>query len=267
MANLVQLNATDSNQVGSAGKVSILTAEANTWLFIFTGIAKQEQFSEDHGFLNGISGETDARVEVYLTNISGVLLESATVTGLNDIYTDDDLSDWSILNSWLEHRDNGDLVLIVNTIVVGDSGFSAFSYQVNAKIVIDEATISGTVRCQKSIATPLSPPYFAITANSQKVVGGLMGIQYIVEATGVEDVLNSTDKEYYYIPYVIKGALLGKSLTVLITIDSNSFTIKIVGNYFLGIEQINGPNVISLTSFNRHQTNVDFEIQLRDGLR
>lgn len=272
--NSVNLNANDGNQVGSAQKVSILTAEPNTWLLIYSGIAWQKQYAEgSDGFL-GIGGDTestDAVVNVKLDNISGVLLQFATSASLNDIYEEDTWGNWIIWSNTLTLQENGDLILTVNTSVVGGggggAGFASFSYYVSAKVVIDVATISGTIRWKKSLAQPLASPHFDITANTQlPPTPGHFGYTYQVEATGIENTIDSTDATFYYVPYTITGPLLGKTITVIVGLFPDKFSGVQHGGRLL-VDQISGPRLINLTVANRHATNIDFEMTFEESPR
>lgn len=265
MANVVNLNAKSGDQVGSAQKVSVLTAEPNTWLLIYSGIAHQDQYAQgtSYGIFGEDTAETDATVNVTLDNISGVLLEFATTASINLIYEEDTFADWGIWSSSLSLKDNGDLVLTASTYVVGGggggAGFSGVSYYVSAKVVMDAATISGTIRWQKALAAPLSPPHFGITAYSQLPAppGSFTG-GTATEATGVEGAVDESDPAYYYVPYTITGPLLGKTVSVGVSPILSSFNVAAAGSPV--VTQISGPNPISLTATNRHATNVDFEM-------
>jgi hypothetical protein len=267
VANILNLNANNGNQVGSAQKVSILTGEPNTWLFIYSGIAQQDQYAEGDGGFLGLfpsSTETDATVNVTLDNISGVLLEFATTAGINEIYVSGSLCDYGINSTSLSLQSNGDLILTASVYVVGTSaegaGFSGLSYYVSAKIILDAATITGTIRWVKTLAVPLASTHFVITANTElpPAPGSLFG-NTLLEATGLEGALNSADDTYYYVPYTITVALLGKTVTVVVDPIPGGFSgAPQDGN--LSAQQISGPTSISLTSANRHATDVDFEM-------
>jgi hypothetical protein len=133
---------------------------------------------------------------------------------------------------------------------------------VSAKILVDTPSISGTIRWNKKLATPLAAPYFTITADTQ--VPGPPGqfptLQVV--ATGVEDALDSADATYYYVPYTISGLeLLGKTVTVEVGAIPASFSG--VADGWLAAEQISGPTSISLTTADLHATNVDFELRFQ----
>jgi hypothetical protein len=272
MANVVNLNVNNGSQVSSAQKVSILTGEPNTWLLIYSGIAQQNQYADGTSGFLGIgasSSETDATVNITLDNISGVLLEFATTAGLNEIYVSGDLCDYGINGTSLSLQSNGDLVLTASVYVVGTggdgAGFSGLSYYVSAKVVLDAATIGGTIRWLKSLATPLDATHFLITANTElpQPLGSLLGTT-VVEATGSEGALNSADDTYYYVPYTITGALLGKTVTVAVQPIPGAFSGASQDGNLLA-SQISGPTSITLTSTNRHATNVDFEMDFQPG--
>lgn len=262
----VNLDASNSSQVGSAQKFSILTGEPNTWLFVYAGIAQQNQYADGTSYwiFGDSTAETDASVNVKLDNLSGVLLGFATTAGINLIYEENTWADWGIWSSSLSLQDNGDLVLTASTYVVGGggggAGFSGVSYYVSAKILLDAATISGTIRWKKTLASPLDSPHFVITANTQipGPPGSLFGTTQ-VEATGVESAVDASDNTYYYVPYTITGGLLGKTVTVNVAPITASFSGAPTFGSLL-TSQISGPNPISLTTVNRHATNVDFEM-------
>ena len=270
MANTLSLNANDSTQVGSAQKVSILTGEPDTWLLIYSGVAEQNQYADGTSYwiFGQTTAETDAIVNVTLDNISGVLLEFATTASLSGIFEEGTWADWYVNSTSLSLQDNGDLVLTASTQVIGGSpeaGFNSFSYYVSAKVILDAASISGTVRWKKALAAPLASPHFVITANTEvpPPPGSLLGTT-IVEANGLEGNLDSTDNRYNYVPYTITGALLGKTVTVFVAPISASFSgAPAFGS--LVTQQISGPNPISLTTANRHATNVDFEMDFEEA--
>ena len=80
-----------------------------------------------------------------------------------------------------------------------------------------------------------------------------------VDATGVEGAVDSSDPTYYYVPYTITGALLGKTVSVVVDLIAASFS-GVPPMEGLVAERISGPAEISLTTTNRHATNVDFEM-------
>lgn len=265
MPNIVTLNANNGNDVASPQKVSVLTAEANTWLLIYSGIAFQRQRAEGSSGFLGIgesTSETEATVSVTLDNISGVLLQAATTASMSNIVEENTWGQWTVESTSLSLQDNGDLVLTVSTTVtgIGDAEFYAFYYYVSAKVILDAASISGTIRWKKTLASPLDSPHFVITANTQipGPPGSLFGTTQ-VEATGVEGAVNSSDNTYYYVPYTITGALLGKTVTVAVAPIAASFSGAPTFGSLL-TSQISGPNPISLTTTNRHATNVDFDM-------
>src|SRR5262249_35561744 len=151
----------------------VLTGEPNTWLLIYSGNAQQRQYAEGDGgpfgwFPN--SQETDATVNITVDNISGELLQFATTAGINEIYVSGPLCDYGIWGTSLSLQSNGDVVFTANVYVVGSggggAGFSGLSYYASAKVLLDAATISGMIRWRKTLATPLAPPHFAITAST-----------------------------------------------------------------------------------------------------
>ena len=264
LANTVTLNANDSTQVGSAQKVSILTAEPNTWLLMYSGYAQQNQYADGTSYwiFGQSTAETDASVTVTLDNISGILLEYATTAGVSGFFEESTWGDWYVNWTSLDLKQNGDLVLTASTTVIGGSpeaGFNSFNYFVSAKVVLDAATISGTIRWKKTLAAPLASPHFVITADSQ-IPGapGQFGTLQ-VEATGVEGAVDTSDPTYYYVPYTITGALLGKTVSVVVDPIASSFS-GVPPAEGLDAEQVSGPTEISLTTTNRHATNVDFEM-------
>jgi hypothetical protein len=141
---------------------------------------------------------------------------------------------------------------------LGDLG--TYSYYVSAKILLEAASISGTIRWNKTLATPLSAPHFVITAYTQlpPPPGELAGAT-IVEATGVEGALDASDPTYYYIPYTITGPLLGKTVFVGVDPIPSRFS-GVQSSGSLDTQQISGPSPISLTTSNLQVTNVDFEM-------
>lgn len=191
-----------------------------------------------------------------------MLLSFATTPSLSGIEELDNWADWYVNSTDLALRPNGDLVLTASTTVIGmnGTGFNTFSYYVSAKILLDEATISGTIKWAKTLATPLTAPRLQITANSTipPTGGSLLGTT-IVEGTGLEGNIGSLDGEYE-VPYTIAGALLGKTLSVSADPLRARFRGVPSGDTLL-TEQISGPNPIKLTVANRHATNVDFEMQ------
>jgi hypothetical protein len=259
----IYLDANNPAQVGSAQKVSILTAEPNTWLFIYSGIANQNTYAGGSGsWFWESTTEIDAVVNIKLDNISGVLLAFATTASLSGIYEEDNWADWYVNSTSLSMLDNGDLVLTASTTVIGEdsTGFNNFSYYVSAKIVLDPATISGSVRWKKTLAAPVASPHFTITAYMQlpPSPGQLIGSTQM-EATGVEGDIDSSDSTYYYVPYTITGGLLGKTVSVGVGVIEATFS-GVNPPAFLVAQQISGPAFITLTAANRHVTNINFEL-------
>jgi hypothetical protein len=253
----------DDQYIGSKQKLSVLTGEANTWLFIYSGLANIGQYDQAGIFSGGES--SNPTVDIVLDNLSGVLLEYASTSSLANIIGGDQAAIQSVS---LNLHDNGDLVLTTGLYVFAGGGdfemLATYSYYVSAKILLDSATISGTVRWRKTLAQPASPPLFAITANSE-IPGspGSFGSSQ-VEATGTEGPLDSTDPTYYYVPYTIKGALLGKTVYVSVAPTPAKFTgVPPAGS--LTAQQISGPTQITITNSNLHVSNVDFEIFFESG--
>jgi hypothetical protein len=197
------------------------------------------------------------------------LLGFATTAGINEIYVSGSLCDYGIWSTSLGLQSNGDLIFTASVYVDGTSGsgagFSGLSYYVSAKIILDPATISGTIRWKKTLAEPLASTHFVITANTE-IFGPSPDLfpTEQVEATGLEGVLNSSDPTYYYVPYTIEGALLGKTVTVAVTPIASGFS-GVPGGGSLLAHQISGPTSISLTSTNRHATGVDFEMDFQNA--
>lgn len=264
MANVINLSPTDNNQVYNVNNLAVLTGEPNTWLLIYSGIANQRlQAQGDSGFL-GIgesTSTTDATVNVTLDNISGVLLQYATMVSPSNILEENTWGQWIVFGSSLSLQGNGDLILTASTEVtgIGDAEFYSFSYYVSAKVVLDAATISGNIRWLKTLATPLNPPHFRITANSIIASSGNSFGQFQVVANGTEGGVNNSDGTYYYVPYTVKGPLLGKSLIMFVAPNPASFSGAPVAGSLVA-NQISGPNPIRLTSAHRHATDVDFEM-------
>ena len=270
MANTINLNVNDSSQVQFPQKVSVLTAEPNIWLLIYSGIALQRQRAEGSSGFLGIgesTSETDAVVQVTIDRISGVLLQAATSASMANILEEETWGQWIISSTGLSIRDNGDLVLTVNTSVtgIGDAEFWSFYYNVSAKVVLDEASISGSIRWPKNLATPRGSTHFSISADTKVTIsipGQFPFDQVTVEAVGLEGTVNSADPSFYIVPYTIKGALLGKILTVVVSPIPAAFT---PGPEFgfgqFVATQTSGPNPIHLTPANRHVAGVDFEMR------
>lgn len=248
----------ESQYIGSMQKLSVLTAEANTWLFVYSGLANIDQ-TDQAGFFSG--GESSSpSVNILLDSISGVLLEYASTSSLANIMGGDQAGITSVS---LSLQDNGDLVLTTSLNVYAAGGdfeiLGTYSYYVSAKILLDSATISGSIRWKKTLAQPGSPPLFAITANSD-IPGppGSFGTSQ-VEATGTEGPLDSTDPTYYYVPYTITGALLAKTVYVSVVPTPAKFT-GFPQDGSLLAQQISGPTQITITNSNLHVSNVDFEV-------
>jgi hypothetical protein len=271
MANVINLSPTDSSQVYNVHNVAVLTGEPNTWLLIYSGIANQKLDAQgDSGFL-GIgqsTSTTDATVNVTLDNITGVLLQYATMVSPSNILEENTWGQWIIWGSSLSLQDNGDLVLTASTSVtgIGDAEFWSFSYYVSAKVVLDVASISGDIRWLKTLADPVNPPHFSITANSLIAPTGTSFGQFQIVANGTEGSVDSSHGTYYHVPYSITGPLLGKSLIVFVTPNPASFSgVPPLGS--LIASQISGPNPVRLTSTNRHAAGVNFEMTFEQGPR
>jgi hypothetical protein len=257
------LNVNDPNQVGSVQKLSVLTGEPDTWLFIYSGLANIEQVNQDGNPFSG-GQSVNPTISIILDNISGVLLGSAATSSLAGI-SGGNLGEMAIQSVSLDLRDNGDLVL-TTTLYSFTSGanwndLDTYSYYVSAKILLDEASISGNIRWEKTLANALTPPNFVITADSQIPGSGPLSFPTDeVEATGLEGTLDSSDNTYYYVPYKITGSLLGKSVFVAVSPIPDAFS-GAPGFGQLVATQISGPNMINLTNTNRHATGVNFELE------
>lgn len=202
------LNVDNPNQTGSIQKFSVLTGEPNTWLFVYSGLALIDMWDQCGIFSGGESSSLIVRI--VLDNISGEMLGSAATASLANIILGD--TDQLAINSVaLSLEENGDLVLSVALYgFAGDGDYTqlgSYSYYASAKLLLEAATISGTIRWKKTLATPRPAPHFLITANTEvpPPTGSLLGTS-IVEATGLEGTLETTDKAYYYVPYTITGA-------------------------------------------------------------
>jgi hypothetical protein len=263
------LNVNNPDQVGSVQKLSVLTGEPNTWLFIYSGLAKIELNDQGGGIFGG-DESANPTVWIILDNISGVLLGSAATSSLANI-SGSNIGQLDIQSVSLDLRDNGDLVLATTLYAYTDStdwnDLGTYSYYVSAKILLDEASISGTIRWNKTLATALAPPNFVITADTQIPGSGPLSFGTDeVEATGLEGTLDSSDNTYYYVPYTITGSLLGKSVFVVVSPIPNAFSgAPTFGS--LVARQISGPNMISLTNTNRHATDVNFEMDFEPAPR
>ncbi|HET8922080.1 MAG TPA: hypothetical protein VFN26_03685 [Candidatus Acidoferrum sp.] len=257
------LDVNNPNQVGSVQKLSVLTGEPNTWLFAYSGLAFIEAREQGGGIFSGGEGQ-GLTVYIVLDNITGVLLQYAATSSLANISGSGGVSQFDLQSVSLNLRENGDLVLttVLSSFTDGDdwADLGTYSYYVSAKILLEAASISGTIRWKKTLATPLSAPHFVITADTQlpPLPGQLVGTT-IVEATGVEGALDSSDQTYYYIPYTITGPLLGKSVSVAVDPMPSKFSgVQTFG--LLDTQQISGPSPISLTTTNLQVTNVNFEM-------
>ncbi|KAH0562636.1 hypothetical protein GP486_002687 [Trichoglossum hirsutum] len=263
------LDVNNPNQVGSVQKLSVLTGQPDTWLFMYSGLAKIEQVNQDGDPFSG--GQSfSPTVYIILDNISGVLLGSAATSSLAGI-SGSDLGQMAVESVSLGLRENGDLVLTTKlysfTSGLNWNDLDTYSYYVSAKILLDEASISGTIRWKKTLATALTPPNFVITANSQIPGSGSQSLgSDEVEATGLEDALDSSDDTYYYVPYAITGSLFGKSVFVVIKPIPDAFSGAPTFGQLI-TTQISGPNMINLTNTNRHATDVNFEMIFQQAPR
>jgi hypothetical protein len=265
MATTLNLNPNNSSQVGSAQKFKILTGEPNTWMFIYSGIAGINQQESSDSFL-GIDFNTassNATVNIKLDNISGMLLGFAATASLTNIDEMGNDAQWYIMSDTLTLQDNGDLIFTATTYTWsegGDTDFYGMGYYVSAKILVETATISGTIRWRKTLATPLGSPHFVITASVEVPSAGpsLFPTTQVV-ATGTEGGVNAADDTYYYVPYTITEGLFGKTVTVSVVPIDASFSGAPLGGSLLA-NQISGPSPISLTNSNLNVTNVDFEM-------
>ena len=71
--------------------------------------------------------------------------------------------------------------------------------------------------------------------------------------------MDSSDPNYYYVPYTITGALLGKTVFVYVAPTPAKF-IGAPSDAVLIANQISGPAQITISNSNLHVSNVDFEI-------
>jgi hypothetical protein len=252
----------DDQYIASKQNLSVLTGEPNTWLFIYSGLAGIEQ-TDQAGFFSGGEG-SNPTINIKLDNLAGELLEYASTSSLADIQGSDGVSDWATLSDSLTLQDNGDLVLSTSLYVFTSGGNFAelghYSYYVSAKILLETASISGTVRWSKTLVQPAAPPFFTASAVMQlpPPPGSLLGSSQ-VEATGTGTDLDSSDPTYFQVPYTITGALLGKTVTVQIDPIPAGFTGVSASGQLLA-QQISGPNPITIGNSNLHVNNVDFEL-------
>jgi hypothetical protein len=253
----VYLDVNHGDEVGSAQHLSALTGEPNTWLLIYSGLANIEQ--EDWADLFSGGESSSLTVKIILDNVSGELLQFATTASLANIYNGGE-GQWAVNSVSLALEENGDLVLTTELWVdvsLGSNVLETYAYYVTAKMLLEAPTISGTIRWQKTLATPSESPLFVITADTQPPAtpGELTAL--VVEATGFEGSLDSADAAYYHVPYTISGPLLGKTLLVEVQPISTAFSDADGG---LTAFQISGDTDITLTTTNLHATNVDFEL-------
>jgi hypothetical protein len=255
------LSINNPNQVVSVQKVSVLTGEPNTWLFIYSGLATIEQ-DDQAGFFSG-GEDSNPTINIAVDNIAGELLGYATTASLANITGSGGVEQYDIQSVSLALQDNGDLVFTATLYVYTSGGnfatLGTYSYYVSAKILLETPTISGTIRWKKTLATPLASPHFVITANVEVPGGPGQFPTSQVVATGSEGAVNAADATYYYVPYSITGVSLGQTVTVNVAPNAGSFS-GAPGNGFLTTEQISGPNPITLTNSHLDVANVDFEM-------
>lgn len=103
----------DNQYIGSMQKLSVLTGESDTWLFIYSGLANISQWDNEPPFSGG--GTSHATVNILLDNLSGVLLEFASTSSLANIIGGDQAGIESVS---LNLQDNGDLVLTTSLFVL-----------------------------------------------------------------------------------------------------------------------------------------------------
>ena len=71
--------------------------------------------------------------------------------------------------------------------------------------------------------------------------------------------MDSSDPNYYYVPYAITGALLGKTVFVYVAPIPAKFIGPRSGDVPI-VNQISGPAHMTISNSNLHVSNVDFEI-------
>ncbi len=71
--------------------------------------------------------------------------------------------------------------------------------------------------------------------------------------------MDSSDPNYYYVPYAITGALLGKTVFVYVAPIPAKFIGPPSGDVPI-VNQISGPAQMTISNSNLHVSNVDFEI-------
>nr|WP_172692668.1 hypothetical protein [Mycolicibacterium sp. CBMA 213] len=251
----------DDKYISSKQKVSVLTAEPNTWLFIYSGLAGIQEQDEAGVFTGGHA--SNPTINIKLDSLAGELLEYASTSSLADI-SGSAVGQWATLSDSLALHDNGDLVLSTELRVFTGGGdyevLGHYSYYVSAKVRLEAAWISGTVRWSKALAQPANPPFFTASAVTHlpPPPGSLAGITQ-TEATGTNGGLDSSDPNYYRVPYTITGALLGKTVSVEIDPIRTAFSGFAMGA-LIGAKQINGPDPIAIGNLNPQVTGVDFEI-------
>lgn len=275
----IPLDARDGNQVWNPNKVSVLTGEPDTWLLIYTGIGIQglnthgESVYELGIDIGDFLGVDEGNVRIRLDNIGGTLLQSAASVSMADIYEQDQNAHWLVRYANVKLEDNGDLVLYVNTQTSGldTAQFYSFFYHVSVKVVLDTATIAGTIRWTRDLAEPVGTPLFAITAYTQTFTsgtgGGFGSVQQHVEAGGVEGTVRRSDDGGFEVPYTISGPLVGKTVWVAVQPDKAQFGppsgSQTVPN--LAANEVGGYRSIDITNSNLHVTGVDFTLDEATG--
>lgn len=270
----IPLDARDGSQVWNPNKVSVLTGEPETWLLIYTGIAIQglnthgESVYELGVDIGDFLGVDEGNVRIRLDNIGGTLLQSAASVSMADIYEEDKNAHWLVRYANVKLEDNGDLVLYVNTQTSGldTAQFFSFFYHISVKVVLDTATIAGTISWTRDLAEPADAPLFAITAYTQTFApgtgGGFGSVQQHVEAGGVEEAVRRSADGGFEVPYTISGPMVGKTVWVAVQPDKSHFGppsgSHTVPN--LVAEEVGGYRSIDITNSNLHVTGIDFTL-------
>ena len=247
------LDARNPNDVVWAQVVSVLTAEPDTWLYIFTGSPFIEIYTNDDDYwVFGYSTDwQETTVNVRLANLAGRVLQGAVTAAPSYFWEDSDhVWQFAIEGAQVFQEANGDVVLRVDTYSSGNSGFIAFSYQANVKIVLLETSISGTISWQQAdvVSPPPPGPYFTIIARGEDSGYEFGGIEQPLVLQG------ST----YRIAYSIRGLPMGEDLRVDVPSIRGLKPVRPASHPYA--RQVSGPPLVLLTPNSPVQTNIDFEI-------
>jgi hypothetical protein len=263
----IVLHASDPAQVASASSLEALIGEPAKRLFIFSGIAIPN-FWTNHDEETR-SDEVIVRLGVFVSSID----RAAVHVGLAHIANDETAFAFGVNANQLEvEPGTGELLLRVFVTALGEETLiRRFGYHVVAHVRTVAARISGTIALPKNILDVADMPdaevasLFRITANTQETIKppppAFSYFKYTPVATGQTQVVRQSP-DTCFIDYKIDGCPFNAALYVEVALQGRLAAIPGVG-----VGQTAGPRPVVLTNIQPDASGVDFGIGRIPGPR